>query len=59
MEYAVKAETHQGKVLILRRGFASQEDAEDHPVRMSHWKQVWVEQVAGAAEQSRPAETRP
>jgi len=55
MEYAVKAETHQGKVLILRRGFASQEEAEDHPVRMSHWKRVRVEPVASAAEQSRPA----
>jgi hypothetical protein len=45
VEYAVKAETHQGKVLILRRGFASQEEAEDHPVRMSHWKRVWVEAI--------------
>ena len=25
MEYAVKAETHEGKVVILRRGFASEE----------------------------------
>ena len=45
MEYAVKAETHEGKVLILKRGFASQEEAEDHPVRMSHWKRVWVEAI--------------
>jgi hypothetical protein len=45
MEYAVKAETHGGKVLILKRGFASQEEAEDHPVRMSHWKRVWVEAI--------------
>ena len=59
MGYAVKAETHQGKVLVLKRGFASQEEAEDHPVRMSHWKRVWVEQVASATEQSRPAEPEP
>ena len=58
MEYAVKAETHQGKVLVLK-GFASQEETEDHPVRMSHWKRVWVEQVASATEQSRPAEPEP
>ena len=45
MEYAVKAETDEGKVLILKRGFASQEEAEDHPVRMSHWKRVWVEAI--------------
>ena len=28
MEYAVKAETNEGNVVILRRGFASTEDAE-------------------------------
>jgi hypothetical protein len=37
MEYAVKAETHEGKVLILRRGFASHKDAEDHQIQMSLW----------------------
>ena len=45
MEYAIKVETLEGKVLILRRGFASQEEAEDHPIRMSHWKRVWVEAI--------------
>ena len=48
MEYAVKAETDEGKVLILKRGFASQEEAEAHPIRMSHWKRVWVEAIQAA-----------
>lgn len=45
MEYAVKAETKEGAVLVLRRGFASREDAEDHPVTMSLWKRVFVEEI--------------
>ena len=45
MEYAVKAETHEGKVMTLRRGFASEDAAEDHPVQISLWKRVWVEPV--------------
>jgi hypothetical protein len=45
MEYAVKAETHEGKVMVLRRGFASKEEAEDHPIKMLLWKRVWVEPI--------------
>jgi hypothetical protein len=45
MEYAVKAETNEGNVVILRRGFASTEDAEDHRVTLSQWRRVWVEQI--------------
>src|ERR1700677_4251157 len=45
MEYAVKAETHEGNTMTLRRGFASHEDAEDHPVVASLWKRVWIEEV--------------
>ena len=45
MEYAVKAETHEGHVVILRRGFASTEDAEDHRVKLSQWRRVWIEQI--------------
>lgn len=44
-EYAVKAETHDGSIMTLRRGFVSREDAEDHPVKASLWKRVWVESV--------------
>jgi hypothetical protein len=49
MEYAVKAETHEGEILILRRGFASQEEAEDHQIQMSPWKRVWVESIGDEA----------
>lgn len=45
MEYAVKAETIEGKVMTLRRGFPTQDAAEDHPVQMSLWKRVWVEAI--------------
>jgi hypothetical protein len=46
MEFVVKGETREGRVVILKRGFDSWDKAEDHPVRMSDWKRVWVEQVA-------------
>jgi len=48
IEYAVKAETKEGNVLTLRRGFTSQEAAEDHPVQIKLWKRVWVEPVGNA-----------
>ena len=43
MEYSVKAETKEGDVITLRRGFPSRSDAEDYPVRLSLWRRVWVE----------------
>lgn len=43
-EYAVMAETHEGNVFALRYGFASQEAAEGHPVKLSLWKRMWVEE---------------
>lgn len=42
-EYAVFAETHEGNIHTLRRGFFSRDAAEDHPVQMSLWKRVWVD----------------
>jgi hypothetical protein len=45
MSFAVKGETHEGNVLTLRGGFATREAAEDHPVQLSLWKRVFVEQV--------------
>jgi hypothetical protein len=54
MEYAVMAETHEGKTMTLRRGFSSQDDAEDHPVQMALWRRVWVAPIAGSRH-SRPA----
>jgi hypothetical protein len=47
-EYAVKAESPEGIVVILRRGFASKNEAEDHRVTMSQWKRVWIERIGTA-----------
>jgi hypothetical protein len=47
-EYAVKGENSDGIVVILRRGFASRNEAEDHRVVMSQWKRVWVERIETA-----------
>jgi hypothetical protein len=44
-EYAVMAETHEGNILTLRRGFPSLEAAESHPIKLSLWKFVWVERL--------------
>jgi hypothetical protein len=35
MEYAVRAETKEGDVVTLKRGFPSLSDAEDYPIRLS------------------------
>jgi hypothetical protein len=45
MEYAVKAEIRDGEITILKRGFVSYEAAEDHPVKMSDWRRVWIEAI--------------
>ena len=42
MEYAVRAETKEGDVVTLKRGFPSVSDAEDYPVRLYLWRRVWV-----------------
>jgi hypothetical protein len=44
-EYVVKGENLDGIVVILRRGFASKNEAEEHRVVMSQWKRVWVERI--------------
>lgn len=54
MEYAVMAETHEGKTMVLRRGFGTQEAAEDHPVQMNLWKRVWVAQMAPQIARANP-----
>lgn len=41
--WAVMAETHAGKVVALRRGFPTRDDAEDHPVIARHWRRIWVQ----------------
>lgn len=43
--FVVKAETHEGNILPLRY-FQTLESAESHPVKMSLWKRVWVEEIA-------------
>ena len=40
--YEVKAESRDGHIGVLRR-FRTQGEAEDHPVRLSRWKRVWIE----------------
>lgn len=54
MEYAVKAETHEGNVLTLRRGFKSEDDAGNHPVTLAVWKRVWIEPVGESIEKKPP-----
>ena len=54
LEYAVKAETHEGNVMVLRRGFASQASAEDHPVKIALWRRVWVEPIGRIDNPSEP-----
>lgn len=44
MRYVVKAETHDGVERTLRGGFESFEDAEDHPVKLSDWRRVWIDE---------------
>jgi hypothetical protein len=41
--FQVMGESHTGKTLVLRKGFASEDDALDHPVRLAHWNRIWVE----------------
>jgi hypothetical protein len=48
MSFAVKAETHEGNIFMLRGGFATESDAEDYPVTLKQWKRVWVEPVIEA-----------
>ena len=45
MMFQVTAETHGGKVMALRKGFATREAALDHPVKASNWAKVWVEEM--------------
>lgn len=47
MAYAVMGETEDG-VLRLRT-YATREEAEDHPVKLSLWNRVWIEEVPDRA----------
>lgn len=57
MTFAVRAETKEGNVLTLRRGFASHDDAEDHRIQLCQWRRVWVEEEQGASRFAAPAVT--
>lgn len=52
MPYAVKGETEHGELIL--RTFETREEAEDHPVKLSAWRRVWIERV-----DSKPAPPRP
>ena len=45
VEFAVRAETKTGDIFTLRRHFQSRDAAESHPVLMSKWRRVWVEEM--------------
>jgi hypothetical protein len=47
-EFAVRAETHAGNLVVVRRGFKNQEDAEDHPIRAKDYRRIWVEPIEPA-----------
>lgn len=49
-EYAVKAETHKGDVIIVARGFTSRVEAEDWKIRLADYRRVWVDPVAALSE---------
>ena len=51
MEHAVRAETKEGDVVTLKRGFPSRSDAEDHPIHLHLWRRVWVEAVGTSVPQ--------
>lgn len=41
--WLVKALTHQGRIIVLKSGFRSEDAALDHRVKLAFWKRVWVE----------------
>jgi hypothetical protein len=45
MPFNVHAEDHDGDTHVLRHGFPTREAAEDHPVKLSLWRRVWVEEA--------------
>jgi len=51
MEYAVRADTKEGDVVTLQRGFPSLSEAEGYPVRLYLWRRVWVEPAAPSVPQ--------
>ena len=54
--YQVVGESLTGKTHILKKGFATEDAALDHPVQLAHWKRIWVEE---AREKEPPNDTPP
>jgi hypothetical protein len=50
MEYFVRVKPPEDEITIVKRGFSSQEEAEDPPIRMSRWKQMGVELIQPSKE---------
>lgn len=59
-EYAVFAETKDGKTVIVRRDFTSLEAAEDCPVKLSNYRRAWAAPIAprNSGEHLRPDSRR-
>jgi hypothetical protein len=45
-EYAVKAETKDGNIIIVARGFCTRAEAEDWKIRLADYRRVWVDPIA-------------
>lgn len=46
MRWMIRAETHQGAIIVLRSGFETEDEALDFPVKLKFWARVWVEPQA-------------
>lgn len=55
--FVVMAESHSGAVVKLHGDFASRQEAEDYPVKLSSWKRVWVERQGAGEEDVAAADT--
>jgi hypothetical protein len=49
VRWEVRAETHEGNEFRLRGNFDTREAAEDHPVKLSLWKRVWVQEMGSSS----------
>lgn len=58
-EFVLKGEKANGRIFQIERGFTSQEDAEDYPVRLAEWKRVWAEPLAAKETREQAPERAP
>lgn len=46
-EYAVMGERHDGKVVTIKRGFRTVDEAEeDCKIKAAHWRRWWVQEIS-------------